>query len=182
MVNNMLNMLPCAHCQVEGLELRPDGQVVCGLCGTVNHLDGIACAYCEQVNAPGEDVCANCRRDLLRTCPACETRNWNGAEACGNCGAALDSLSRLSTRFGTDPAVRLNEQSHNAAAIKAREAADAERRSAEFEAIEQRRLAELAVARQRKMRRQRWLAAGVFLLVIVFGSVVSVLAVRALFP
>lgn len=150
-----LDELTCTHCQGAGLELQPDGQAVCRFCGTANALDGVVCDQCEHINSLAAEACAACHQALWRPCPACGTRNWRGAGQCQQCGGPLDSLAFLSTRWGTDPASRLNEQAHRSTAIKAQEAADADRRLAGLQAIDQRRLQILGAARQRRDVQQR---------------------------
>lgn len=145
----------CAHCEAAGLELHAEGAVVCRYCGTPNPLEGMVCPRCEEVNAAGAEVCAACRHSLVRACPACGTRQWSGADRCGHCGRDLDAVALVSSRWGVDPANRLNEQTQAAAALKASELADGERRTAEFEAIERRRQALLAEARRRRDAQQR---------------------------
>ena len=169
----MLSEVACQHCEAAGLEVQADGAVKCRYCGTVNHLEGVVCPACEHVNAPGADVCANCRRTLVVTCPACGVRNWSGAEACADCGRTLDSISRLSTRYGSDPANFYRELQQSAAPIKARETAASGRRMAEMEAMEQRRLAALAEARRRQQKQQRALTLVLLLVVVGFALIVA---------
>jgi len=153
-----LDEIHCTNCQGAGLELQPDGQAVCRYCGTTNPIDGVVCARCETLNPADAEACQVCRQALWRQCPACGTRNWRGAEQCAQCGRSLSPVAFISTRWGTDPANRLNELAQDSAAIKAQEAADSERRMAELQAIDQRRLELLSQARQRRDAQQRvWL-------------------------
>lgn len=162
-----LRSITCSNCQGAGLELEANGLIVCRFCGTTNALAGVICPKCEHVNPEGTDTCGDCRSSLLRSCPACGNQNWSGADACRQCGQSLDAMSRLSTRWGLDPANRLNEQQAASATIKALEAADSRRRMAELDSIEDRRQAALAAGWKKQAERQRqlgWLvSAGVAL-------------------
>jgi Double zinc ribbon len=162
-----LSELTCTHCRGAGLELQPDGQAVCRFCGTANPIEGVVCSQCETLNPAEADACQACRQSLRRPCPDCGQRNWRGADHCARCGRLLDPVSAISTRWGTDPAHRLQELAHGSAAIKAQEAADSERRMAELQAIEQRRLELLSESRQRRDAQQR-----VWVTVLVVGMVV----------
>ena len=169
----------CTHCEAAGLELHPDGGVVCRYCGTANPVNGVLCPRCAEVNALGSDVCADCRQGLVRTCPDCGLRQWVGVERCGQCGRALDAVSLSSGRWGRDPANRLNDQSRAAVALKAQELAGGERRAAEFAAIEARRQALLAEARQRRDAQQRVIFIVLGALTLGFIIFVGVLVVAA---
>jgi hypothetical protein len=167
-----LTTLLCTHCEGAGLELQPGGQVTCRYCGTVNLLDGAVCAHCEQVNPPGAEVCTNCRQTLERPCPQCGTRNWAGAQMCQACGTSLDAISQLSGRSWTDPAQRFNEQQRNAGRLKAQAAQAGDQRLAELNAMEARRLANLAAARQKQAAEQRVLMLGTAAVVLIIVLVV----------
>ena len=174
-----LSEITCAHCEGAGLELHAEGAVVCRYCGTPNTLDGALCPRCDEVNSAGTDICGDCRQSLTRTCPACGTKQWSGAERCGHCGRALDALALASGRWGVNPANRLNEQAQAAVALKASELADGLRRTATFEAIEQRRQAFLAEARRRRAAQQRVMFSVLGIGVIGFVVFVVVILVAA---
>jgi len=150
-----LSDITCTNCEGAGLELQAEGAVVCRYCGTPNPVDGVVCPRCEDVNTPGADICGGCRQSLVKACPACSTKNWVGAERCSHCGRALDAVALVSSHWGTNPANRLNEQMRANSELKMQQLADGERRTADFAAIEQRRLARLAEARQRRDAQQR---------------------------
>lgn len=172
-----LASLLCTHCEAAGLELHPDGQVLCRYCGTANVLEGVVCAHCEHTNPADAEICTYCRQSLTRACPTCGTPNWAGAATCTACGAGLDRVSLMSSRLGVDPADRFNEQQRNARNLKEQEALAADRRLAEFNAMEGRRQANIASARQKQAAEQRVLliGTGVVVAIIVVGVIVSVL-------
>jgi hypothetical protein len=172
-----LATLLCTHCEAAGLELQAGGQVLCRYCGTANVLDGVVCAHCEHTNLPGAETCGNCRQSLERACPNCGARNWAGAETCGNCAASLDTVSLMKPRLGVNPADRFNEQQRSSRSLKEQEAQSADRRTAEFRAMEARRQANIAAAQQKKSAEQRMMLIGVaaVAIVIVVILIVSVL-------
>jgi hypothetical protein len=170
-----LNDILCTHCQGAGLELENESQAVCRYCGTANAVAGVVCPRCEFVNPIGEETCGACRQALSRKCPKCGVQNWIGLEACGACGQRLDVVAVAAARWGTDTAGRLNAQQHDAAGLKAQEAADSQRRMAELEAIEERRQALLFETRQRRDAQQRVLLVVVALSVLGFIVVVVVI-------
>jgi serine/threonine protein kinase len=168
-----LRTLLCSNCSGAGLELQPDGQAACRFCGTVNALAGPICPFCEVVNEASAEVCANCGRGLVRTCPACEALNWSGAERCVNCGQALDTLDHLMNRLQEGTVGRLNRQMAESRSLKQEEQVAAQRRSAYFEALEERRQQELAEAKRKADRERQTMQA------IAIGAVVVVLIVIA---
>lgn len=151
----MLATLTCTNCEGAGLELQADGGVVCRYCGAPNLLDAVICPHCEQVNAAGADTCSNCRRSLQRACPDCGRLNWTGLDRCSQCGRHLDAVALLSTRWGTDPAARLNELRDGVAHIKRLEELGSQRRLADLDGLEAQRRSALAVAQARQAARQR---------------------------
>jgi hypothetical protein len=169
-----LNTRLCSNCEGAGLELYAGGQVICRYCGTVNALDGVVCPHCEHLNAAGAEVCGHCRQSLVRACPACGARNWAGAETCRHCAASLDTVALMSSRLRTDPAERFNEQQRSSRTIKEQEAFGAERRMAEFNAMEARRQAGLREAQARKAAEQRLLLIGTVAVVFVILAAVAV--------
>ena len=168
-----LHTLLCSNCNGAGLELHPDGQAVCKFCGTVNEMAGPICPYCELVNEAGAEVCANCSRGLVRTCPDCEAANWSGAEQCVNCGRALDTLDHLMGRLQEGTEGRLHRQQAESRTIKEEEGAAAQRRSAYFQELEQRRQQGLAETRRKADRERQTMQA------VAIGAVVVVLIVIA---
>jgi hypothetical protein len=175
-----LSELPCTHCQGAGLELHAAAEAQCRFCGTVNAIEGVICPRCETINAAGASACAACLQGLGRRCPACDTVNWSGAEACASCGRALDTVSVLGARLAVTHADRLNEQSRDAAALKAREAEDSQRRLDALNAVEARRQALLAEARQRRDQQQRSLLVAVSLVVVAFVGLAVVIGLATL--
>ena len=169
-----LNERLCTHCQGAGLELAGESLAVCRFCGTHNAVEGVLCPQCEFVNLAAAEACDNCRQVLTRKCANCGTLNWSGAEECSACGEPLDSATRVGARAGVTTASRLNTQQLEARALKAQEAEYSQRRRAELEAIEARRLAGLAEARTRRDAQQRALMVGLGLLVLGFVVVVAV--------
>jgi hypothetical protein len=159
----------CLHCAGAGLQLKPDGQVVCRFCGAANALEGVICPSCEWVNAPGAANCANCRQGLTRLCPECSARNWSGADRCVACGHPLDTLGYvISTRAGGTPG-QLERQRRDVSRIKEAEEADSERRRAYFDEIERRRQADLAEAKRRSAQERKFMTA---ILIAVLGLMV----------
>jgi hypothetical protein len=175
-----LSELACHNCQGHGLDANGPSEAACRFCGAVNPVAGLICPRCDFVNQSSDTACANCRQSLTRRCPDCSTANWSGAEQCVNCGRALDAVALISTRFGVDPAARLNQQARESAALKSLEAVDSQRRMGELEAIEQRRQALLTAARRRRDGQQRLMGLGLALLVIVFIVAVVVMVAISL--
>ncbi len=169
-LHNELRLVLCSNCNGAGLELQPDGQTLCKFCGTPNAMAGPICPRCEVVNAAGAETCANCGLALIRTCPDCQTLNWSGAEACVNCGRALDTLDHLMDRLQLGTEGRLNRQQAESRSIKEEEAASAQRRSAYFVEIEERRQQGLAEAKRRADRERQlmqWFAIGAVVVVLI---------------
>ncbi len=171
--------MTCTHCEGAGLELQAEGAVVCRYCGTPNQVEGVVCPRCEAVNAPGAAVCADCRQSLVKSCPACSTQNWAGAERCRHCGRGLDAVAHVINHWDTNPANRLNEQMRANAELKKQQLADGERRTADFAAIEQRRLAQVAEARKRRDAQQRMWSIGLAVALTVFIVFVAVILYAA---
>jgi hypothetical protein len=175
-VTSYLSDTLCTNCQSAGLELQTESTAVCHYCGTVNTFGGIICPHCEFVNAAGAQTCEECHQSLFRKCPNCGTLNWAGAEHCIRCQGSLDVVASLGARYSTDTAGRLRAQQRDAPALKAKEAFDAERRTAELNAIEQRRQQYLHDAiRARDSQQRVWIAA-----LIVLGFIVIAGAALAL--
>ncbi len=151
----MLSTALCSNCEGAGLELQVDGRVVCRYCGAPNLLDAVICPHCEQVNAAQDESCSNCRQSLQRACPDCGQRNWSGLDRCGQCGRHLDAVALLSTRWGTDPATRLNELRDGVAHIKQLEERGSQRRMAELDGLEARRRSAQAAGQENKAARRR---------------------------
>lgn len=175
-----LRELPCTHCQGAGLELHGPYQAQCRYCGTPNTISGVVCPRCEEINPPQAEACAACQQGLVRRCPDCATANWSGADHCAQCGRALDTMSVLGARLATSYADRLHAQGREAAAIKAREAEDSERRMGELQAIEARRQAALAEARRRRDQQQRALVVVVSVVVLAFLGLAAVIGVLSM--
>jgi Double zinc ribbon len=177
---NLLSDTLCSHCQSAGLELETESSAVCRYCGTVNPVVGIICPNCEAINPAGAETCEVCRQTLIRRCANCNTPNWAGAEKCIRCQAPLDTVAALGARYRTDTAGRLRAQRHDAASIKAKEAVDSDRRMAEFNAMEQRRLRDLDQSVKARNSQQRvWIAALIVLGFIVVAAAVIGLALVA---
>ena len=152
----MLSELSCTECGGAGLDLQPDGGVVCRFCGTTN-TPGVVCPRCHQVNPRRAEACANCQAGLVIVCPACRTPNWSGLEACTKCGGKLDALTYLADRWiqGTDSARQARLQSIRD--VKAEEAAASERRMSQLMEVEAQRQADLNRALARRAARERQL-------------------------
>jgi hypothetical protein len=135
----MLNQLPCTHCSGAGLELTPEGKVVCKFCGTPNSVPGVICPQCMCVNTTGTDICDNCHAALFRACPNCQTKNWRGAAECVRCGQPLDTLDGMVDRLRTDTPDRLRRQQQDAVVLKASEEAAANRNLEQLRDIDRRR-------------------------------------------
>jgi serine/threonine-protein kinase len=165
-----LKAIACYHCGGAGLDLEPDGQVLCQFCGAHNRMAGPVCPHCEFVNAPGADICLDCGRALFRSCPNCDTQNWSGAEKCVRCGQSLDALSAVIDRH-QDAGERFHRQQQELAKSKEQEFRAAEQRQAYFEQIEQRRQQSIREAQARKAREQQLFLIGV--------AVIAVLALAA---
>jgi hypothetical protein len=84
-------------------------------------------------------------------------------------------VSHLSSRLWGDPTRRFHEQQAESRAIKAEEALAGNRRLAELNAMEARRMANLAAARQKQAAQQRVLltATAAIVLIIVVAFVIS---------
>jgi hypothetical protein len=88
-------------------------------------------------------------------------------------------MSFLGDRLAASPADRLNELAREATALKAREAEDSQRRLAELNAIEGRRQALLAEARQRRDQQQRALLVLVSVAILAFIGLAVVMSLAA---
>jgi ribosomal protein L40E len=180
----MAELLPnvlCSNCQSAGLELETETSAVCRYCGTVNPVAGILCPHCEAINPVGAETCEACHQTLVRRCANCNTPNWAGAEKCIRCQAPLDTVAALSARYRTDTAGRLRAQRHDAASIKAKEAVDSDRRMAEFNAMEERRLQYLDQSVKARNSQQRvWIAVLIVLgFIVVTAAVIGLVLVAA---
>lgn len=165
----------CNHCHSAGLEMQAESSAVCRFCGTVNTINGIICPHCELINMAGAQTCDACHQSLTRKCPNCSTLNWAGAEQCIRCQNPLDAVASLGARYATDTAGRLRAQQHEAAGIRAKEAFDADRRTAELNAIEERRQQGLHQAGKVRDGQQRfWIAALIVLgFIVIAGTVIG---------
>ena len=155
----------CTNCQGAGLELESESRAVCRFCGTANAVAGVLCVQCDFINSAAAETCEGCRQAMWRTCPNCGARNWSGEEACRTCGQPLDVTTRTGARAGMTTASRLDAQARQATAFKEVQAADSQRRMADFEAIEARRQAGLREAQTRRDAQQRviWIAVSLLL-------------------
>ena len=171
----------CTNCQSAGLELQAESTAVCRYCGTVNAVKGLICPHCEFINAAGAQICASCHQSLNRKCPKCNTINWAGAELCIRCQNPLDVVTSLGARYATDTAGRLRAQQRDAAGIKAKEAFDADKRTAKLNAIEQRRQQNLHQAIKVRNGQQRfWIAALIVLgIIVIAGTVIGLVILTA---
>ena len=175
----MLNQLPCVHCSGAGLELAPEGKVVCKFCGTQNSVPGVICPQCWCVNTTGTNICDNCHAALFRACPNCQTKNWRGATECVQCGEPLDTLDGMVDRLRTDTPDRLRRQQQDAVALKAAEEEAANRRLEQLRDVDRRREQALAEAMARQAINQsrllRWLliGGGVLVLLVIAAVIVS---------
>lgn len=173
----MLRELSCTECGGAGLELQPDGGVICRFCGTAN-TPGVVCPRCHHVSPRRAEACANCQAGLVTVCPACRARNWSGLEACAECGQELDALTYLADRWiqGTDNARQARLQSIRQ--VKADEAAASERRMSQLMEVEAQRVADLNRALARRAARERQLLT---ILGVGLGAFILLVAAFALF-
>ena len=51
--------------------------------------DGVTCASCGAIGAPGQRFCGTCGNALAVACPTCGTANPPDHRFCGSCGSAL---------------------------------------------------------------------------------------------
>ena len=174
----MLPEITCSNCSGAGLELQPDGQVVCRYCGTPNVMAGPVCPNCEHVNSPGAQQCANCRLALVRTCPTCGLQNWSGAERCVRCGRALDAVALMSARL-QDPSALFHDQQASAPALKAQEEADSQRRMAHMLELERRLQQSTWEAARRTAARDRQIMFWVLVGVIASGALIALALIVA---
>lgn len=171
----LLSAIPCSHCGSHGLVLEPDGVATCQFCGTPNSVQGLICPNCEWVNSAKKESCETCGAALFRACPACHAQNWAGATACVKCGDALDTLAYMTSRLQqADTSQRLTSRSRSIREVKAEEERAAQKRTAQFEEQEKRRLRGLTDARTRQATRESQVMAIVFIALIVFGLVLVV--------
>lgn len=169
----LLNAIPCSHCGSHGLVLEADGIPTCQFCGTPNSVKGVICPDCEWVNAAHKETCETCGAALFRTCPACNAKNWAGATACVKCGETLDTLAYMASRLQqADTSQRLTSRSRSIKEIKEEEERASQKRTAQFEEQEKRRLRGLTDARTRGAARENQFMALVFIALIVFGLLI----------
>jgi hypothetical protein len=172
----LLKQIACAHCGGAGLELTPEGKVVCKFCGTPNSVPGVICPQCWCVNITGTDICGNCQVALFRACPNCQTKNWRGAAECVRCGQSFDSMEGMVDRLRLDTSGRLNRQQQDAAAIKAAEEEAANRRLEQLRDVDRRREQAQAEAMARRAANESRLLMGL----LIVGGLVVVLIIAAI--
>jgi hypothetical protein len=169
----LLNTIPCSHCGSHGLVLEPDGVATCQFCGTPNAVQGTICSTCEWVNPANQETCETCNTALFRTCPACNAKNWAGATACVKCGETLDTLAYMTSRLQqADTSQRLTSRSRAIKEVKAEEERASQKRTAQFEEVEKRRLRGLSNARTQQAGRESQIMTLAFIALVVFGLVI----------
>lgn len=179
----LLSAIPCSHCGSHGLVLEADGIAACQFCGTPNSVSGIICPDCEWVNPTKKETCETCGAALFRACPACNAKNWAGATACVKCGETLDTLAYMTSRLQqADTSQRLTSRSRSIKEIKEEEERAAQKRTAQFEEQERRRLRGLTDARTRQAKRENQFMAVIFIVVIVFGLLIVAALLYTLSP
>jgi hypothetical protein len=171
----------CKNCHSAGLELQAESTAVCRYCGTVNTVAGSICPHCEFINVAGAQICEACHQSLTRKCPNCNTLNWAGAEQCMRCQNPLDVVASLGARYATDTAGRLRAQQRDAASMRAKEAFEADKRTAELNAIEERRQQHLHQAINARDGQQRlWTAALIVLgFIVIVGAIIGLALLTA---
>ena len=171
----------CKNCHSAGLELQGESTAVCRYCGTVNTVTGIICPYCESINVAGAQICESCHQSLRRKCPNCNTLNWAGAEQCMRCQNPLDVVASLGARYATDTAGRLRAQQRDAASIRAKESFDADKRTAELNAIEERRQQHLHQAINVRDGQQRFWTTALIVLgfIVIVGAIIGLVLLTA---
>lgn len=155
----------CPHCQAAGLVVHQEHTLTCRYCTHTFTVTERLCAECEAINAPRADVCGVCRAALYRACVACREPVWNGHDTCQYCGQPQNALNSVLNRALQHRAGRQGYTPEEAAAIKAQEEADSQKRLAHFQELERQRLNDWRIAKTRKDQNDRRLLMGLAVLV-----------------
>jgi hypothetical protein len=134
----------CPACAAPGLKVTPEGNLTCTYCGITILSDANVCPACGHVNA--YDV-----------------------ETCSVCGEPLSLLAQIMTRHdGSDQPYKLQQVRRQAPQLKESEARESDKRMEVFQAIDQRREAAEAEAKQAQEEYQRKVSTIVLLVIPVF--------------
>lgn len=181
MTNELLTEIACPNCRNQ-IDVREHGRhVTCDACGSQFILRGHLCPNCTTYNEKEAAVCGQCSTPLTRICRKCSTVNWAGDEYCVQCNNAMDILDLIAGNYAMRTADRLLEQRHRARDIQEIEELASNRRMEELMAIENARQKELHRRIQIQKRQERklfilmGLAIGLFIIVLLFYALLSVL-------
>jgi predicted amidophosphoribosyltransferase len=143
----------CPACTAPGLEVTPEGNLTCTYCG---------------ITILGD----------ANVCPACGHVNAYDVETCSVCGEPLSLVAQIMVRHsGSDQPYKLQQVRSQASQLKEREAHESEKRMEVFKAIDQRREAAEAKAKQEQEAYQRKLSTIVLLIIPVFLVFIILLVV-----
>lgn len=172
-----LSAVLCPHCQAAGLVVHEEHTLTCRYCTHTFTVTERLCAECEAINAPHAEVCGVCRTALYRACVACHEPVWNGHDICQHCGQPQNALNSVINRALQHRAGRQGYTPEEAAAIKAQEEADSQKRLAHFQELERQRLNDWRIAKARKDQNDQLLLVRLAVLVaaLALGALVFVL-------
>lgn len=139
------------------------------------------CPTCGVLNPPDANRCMNCGAALGQTCPVCHHVNPPGTVNCLNCASPLDTLARITTRYGEGKRV---SEAHREAQMLGSRGDDMVFMQKERERIaaeERARLAELAAQNAEARRQQQTLmiVAAVVVVVLLGGAALLLILLNA---
>ncbi|MFW6042222.1 MAG: double zinc ribbon domain-containing protein [Chloroflexota bacterium] len=161
MTNELLQEVACPNCQ-NPIDVREHGRhITCDACLSRFILHGRLCPYCSTYHAEEELFCRDCGNALTRVCRNCSTSNWAGDEYCTQCGRPMDIFDLLVHHHTNARRELVEQRQEQIRQIRAEEALHAEKRAAQFQALEEQRQAELKtqLARQRREEKRLLLLA-----------------------
>ena len=147
--------IACPNCRTPiSIGTNHESRIRCDACGSQFILAEHLCPQCGRYHEEERKICVQCGDPLVRTCPICKHSNWTGDEYCQHCHAVLDTLETLRQQVQSK---NIEGQHQREAEIKrlnqlAEEAS--RKRMAEFEAIENERLARQNQKQGKKRRRE----------------------------
>jgi len=158
MSDDILQEVACPNCQnpIDVLN-NHDNHIQCDACGSQFILTGHICAQCDTFHQNPQQFCRQCGAPMARTCRKCNHSNWIGDEYCQNCGSALDILELLHQQHQAKTLDAQRERTEQIKQLKQLEEESAQKRMAEFEAIEAERLAQLNTNREQRRKQDRLL-------------------------
>ncbi|MFO7678520.1 MAG: zinc ribbon domain-containing protein [Chloroflexota bacterium] len=154
MSDEILQEIACPNCR-NPIDIRSnhDNHILCDACGSRFILNGHICAQCGAFHQHEQKFCRQCGEPMSRLCRKCNHSNWLGDEYCQNCGSALDILELLHQQQQAKKLDTQRERAEQIKQLKQQEEESAQKRMAEFEAMEAERQAELRANQEQSHKR-----------------------------